>query len=82
MDLFLIDYSHYYKCLISNDSINIKQQPSMTYPFIAVGLIAVFIAYILYLLLIKKDFKTFRSVIYPGLLFIVIWGIIFYFLLK
>jgi hypothetical protein len=54
----------------------------MTYPLISIGLITLFIAYILYLLLIKKDLKKFKTVLYPGLFFIAIWAIIYYFLLM
>lgn len=54
----------------------------MTYPFIPIGLIAIIIVYILYLLLIKKDTKKFRSILYPGLFFIAIWAVIYYFLLN
>lgn len=54
----------------------------MTYPFIPIGLIIVFIVYLLYLLLIKKDLKKFRTVLYPGLFFIIIWAVIYYSLLK
>jgi len=54
----------------------------MTYPFAPIGLIAIFIVYVLYLLLIKKDIKTLKSILYPGLSFVAIWGVIYYFLLK
>ena len=54
----------------------------MTYPFIPIALIAVFIAYVLYLLFIKKDLKKLKVVLYPGLLFIAVWAVIYYFLLK
>jgi hypothetical protein len=54
----------------------------MTYPFIPIGLIALFIAYVLYLLLIKKDRKRLKTVLYPGLSFIAIWVVIYYFWLK
>ncbi len=54
----------------------------MTYPFIPIGLIAIFIVYVLYLLFIKKDTKKVKTVLFPGLFFIVIWGVIYYFLLK
>lgn len=54
----------------------------MTYPFIPIGLIAIFIVYVLYLLLIKKDIKKLKSILYPGLFFIAIWVVIYYFLLK
>lgn len=53
----------------------------MTYPLIPIGLIAVFSVIILYLLIIKKDMKKVKSVLYPGLFFIGIWIIIYYFLL-
>lgn len=54
----------------------------MTYPFIPIGLIVVFIAVVLYLLVIKKDMKKFKNVLYPGVFFIAIWAVIYYFLLK
>jgi FtsH-binding integral membrane protein len=54
----------------------------MTYPFIPIGLIAVFAVVILYLLLIKKDMKKVKSVLYPGLFFIGIWIVIYYLLLR
>jgi hypothetical protein len=54
----------------------------MTYPFIPIGLIALFIAYVLYLLLIKKDSKAFRMVLFPGLFFTAIWAVIYFFWLK
>lgn len=54
----------------------------MTYTFIPIGLIAIFIVYVLYLLLIKKDMKKLKSILYPGLFFIAIWFVIYYFLLK
>jgi hypothetical protein len=53
----------------------------MTYPFIALGLIVVFIIYVLYLL-VKKDMKRLNTVLYPGLFFIVLWAAIYFFLLK
>lgn len=54
----------------------------MTYPFIPIGLIILFILYVLYLLLIKKDTKRLKIVLYPGLFFIAVWVIVYYFLLK
>ncbi|HRP54412.1 hypothetical protein [Agriterribacter sp.] len=38
----------------------------MTYPFIPIGLIAAFIVYVLYLLLIKKDMKKLKAILYQG----------------
>ncbi len=54
----------------------------MTYPFIPIGILALFIIYILYLLIVKKDIKKFKEVLYPGLFFLAIWGIIYYFWLM
>ena len=54
----------------------------MTYPFIPIGLIAIYIVYVMYLLLVKKDTKKIKSILYPGLFFIAIWGVIYFFLLK
>lgn len=54
----------------------------MTYPFIPIGLIAIFIVYVLYLLLIKKDKKQLKSVLPFGLIFIGVWAVIYYFLLR
>ncbi len=54
----------------------------MTYPFIPIILIAIFIGYIFYLLIIKKDMKQFKIVLIPGLFFIAIWAVIYYFLMK
>lgn len=54
----------------------------MTYSFIPIGLIAVFIVYVLYLLFFKKDMKRLKTVLYPGLFFIAIWVVIYYFILK
>lgn len=54
----------------------------MTYPFIPIGLITIFIVYVLYLLIFKKDIKKINSILYPGLFFVAIWGVIYFFLLK
>lgn len=54
----------------------------MTYPFIPIGLIAIFIVYVLYLLLIERDTKKLKSILYPGLFFIAIWVVIYYSLLT
>lgn len=54
----------------------------MTYLFIPIGLIAIFIVYVLYLLIIKKDMKKVKTTLYPGLFFMGIWAVIYYFLLK
>jgi len=54
----------------------------MIYPIVPVVLIALFVLYVLYLLVLKKDVKKFKTVLFPGLVFIVIWVVIYYFLLK
>lgn len=54
----------------------------MTYPFIPIGLIAIYIVYVLYLLIVKKDIKKINSILYPGLFFVAIWGVFYFFLLK
>ncbi len=54
----------------------------MLYPLLPIGLIAVFIVYIAYLLFVKKDIKKFKTVLYPGIFFIALWGIIYYYWLR
>lgn len=44
--------------------------------------IAIFLVYILYLVLTKKDSKTITRVLYPGLFFIAVWAVIFFLILK
>ena len=54
----------------------------MLYPFITIGLIAVFAVYIFYFLLIRRDIEKVKAGLYPGIFFIIIWIGIYYFLLK
>ena len=54
----------------------------MTFSLIPIGLAAIFIIYVLYLLIIRKDIKKLNTVLYPGLFFIAIWAIMYYFFLK
>lgn len=54
----------------------------MTYPFIPIAFIAIFIVYILYLLVIKKDKKQLKPIVFIGSIFIGIWMVIYYLLLK
>lgn len=55
----------------------------MTYVFIPVIMIAVFVLYVLYLAIVKKNLKSkLQTVVLPGLFFIAIWGVIYYTLLK
>ena len=77
---FVLNLQTVFKSLYKATAQQIKnqvKQNNMTYPFIAIGLTAVFIVYILYLLLIKKDIKKFKAVLLPGLVFIAIWAIIY-----
>lgn len=41
-----------------------------------------FAAYLAYLFLWKKDSATLKSVLYPGLFFIAVWALLYYFVLK
>lgn len=50
----------------------------MAYPIIAIALTVALIVYLLYLLLIKKDGKAFRSTLYPGLVFVALWVILYF----
>lgn len=54
----------------------------MTYPLIAIGPIAVFIIQIVYQLLVKNDMRKLKTALYPGLVFIAVWAVFYYFLLK
>ena len=49
-------------------------------PFV---MIILFMLYVLYLAFIKKDLKNnLSTVLYPGLFFMAIWGLIYYFLIS
>lgn len=48
-------------------------------PLVIIGL---FILYVLYIALIKKDIKSNLKYIYPGLFFVAIWGVLYFLLLK
>jgi len=53
------------------------------YPFIAIGLLIVFVAYILYLAFVKKELKqNLNEVVYPGLFFISVWAGFYFLILK
>ncbi len=55
----------------------------MTYPYIPIGLIAIFIVYVLYLAFVKKNLRSkFKGTVLPGLVFIAIWAVIYYLILK
>jgi len=47
----------------------------MLYPFITIGLLIEFVAYLLYLAFVKKNLKqNLSTVVYPGLFFISVWA--------
>ena len=54
----------------------------MAYSFIPLGLIAIFAVYILYLVFIRKDWKKAQTLLYPGIFFIAVWAVIYYFMLR
>ncbi len=54
----------------------------MLYPLMALGFTVLFVLYLLYLLLIKKDVQKARSVLFPGLFFIAIWVILYLLVLR
>ncbi|MCC2590248.1 hypothetical protein [Chryseobacterium sp. MFBS3-17] len=54
----------------------------MSYVIVPVLLSLVFVGYLMYLLLIKKDRKNFKAVVFPGLFFIAVWILFYMFLLK
>ncbi len=54
----------------------------MTYPFIPFFLILVFVAVLVYFSFIKKDPKKTKAILYPGLFFIGIWAVMYYFLFQ
>lgn len=46
-------------------------------------MIILFLFYVLYLALIKKELKkNLTTVVYPGLFFIAIWGVLYYLLIR
>ena len=49
---------------------------------IPIVIIALFILYVLYLLIIKKDKNAIKKVVFPGLFFIGIWAILYFLFLK
>ena len=50
----------------------------MVYPIIAVLLTLVLAGYLLYLSLIKKDWKTFYPTLGVGLFFLAAWSLLYY----
>jgi hypothetical protein len=54
----------------------------MFYPILSVLFIALLVIYLVYLYFVKKDEKLFFSVLYPGIFFVSVWLLIYYFLLM
>ncbi len=54
----------------------------MSFVLVPILLTVVFIGYILYLLIIKKDRKILNAVLFPSLFFIIVWIAFYYFLLR
>lgn len=54
----------------------------MRYLFIPIGLTALLLIYAFYLLVIKKDTKKFKTVLYPGLIFIAVWAVMYYLFIQ
>ncbi len=51
--------------------------------FMPIVFILLFIFYVLYLMIVKKQLKqNLAGVVYPGLFFIAVWGILYYFILE
>lgn len=54
----------------------------MRYALIPFALIAIFIVYILYLLIFKRDTEKIKSILYPGLFFTLVWVVVYWLWLK
>lgn len=54
----------------------------MLYSLIPLILLPILAAYILYIRFIKKDSQKAKSILYPTLVFVGIWSIIYVFLFK
>lgn len=55
----------------------------MLYPIISIGLVVVFVLYLLYMGLIKKDLKSkFSTVVLPGIFFVIVWLVIYWLLFR
>lgn len=50
--------------------------------FIPIGFLIIFILWILYRLIVKKDLKKNLSSLYAGLAFIMVWAAIYFWLLR
>lgn len=54
----------------------------MAYMLLPALLAGVFAGYLAYLFFWKKDPATLKAVLYPGLFFVSIWALLYYFVLK
>ena len=55
----------------------------MVYILIPIGLVIAFTIYLLYLIIVKKNLKAnLQPVIFPALLFISVWSVIYFLILK
>lgn len=55
----------------------------MLYMFVPIGLIALFICYVLYLAFARKNLRSqIKPIVLPGLFFISVWAVIYYFIFK
>ncbi|RKS02594.1 hypothetical protein C8C84_2317 [Flavobacterium sp. 102] len=51
--------------------------------FMPIIFIALFVLYVLYITVVKKELKqNLYKVVYPGLFFITVWGTIYYFMIE
>jgi len=61
---------------------SLKNPLTMLYIYIPLIIVAVFVIYSLYVLLIEKNPKKIKPLIFPVITFIIIWVIFYYFILK
>lgn len=54
----------------------------MLYPFMTIGLLIAFIAYVIYLALTKKLKQNISTVVYPGLFFISVWAGLYFLVFR
>ncbi len=54
----------------------------MAYMILPALLTVAYIAYLLYLFFGKRDVMKFRAVLYPGLVFISMWALLYYFVFR
>ncbi len=54
----------------------------MAYMILPALLTVAYIGYLVYLFFWKRDVMKFRAVLYPGLVFISMWALLYYFVLR